>query len=150
LSTSPHQSAVPPPTRSPVFGNLEPAGPLAGLPALRKRIAEDLDARTGLRYRGEDEILVTHGGRAAFHVASDAFINSGDRVVLLDPSPPLAVEGFRQRESRIRWVPAHCENGELVLESERLRRSLAGAKMIYLSQPANPTGGRLREADLHR
>src|SRR5262249_38967447 len=63
--------------------------PPAGLPELRAAVAERLLVEHQLAVSPTDEVLVTHGAAGAFHAALDAFVNPGDRVVLLDPTSPL-------------------------------------------------------------
>jgi aspartate/methionine/tyrosine aminotransferase len=116
------------------------------LPLLRQCIAERLAAQSGYGFDPADGILVTHGGRGAFHVVADTYLNRGDRVVLFDPSPPLFVDGVHRRGVTTRWVATTVEDDMLACHGEQLRRAMAGSKMVLLSEPANPTGGRWSNA----
>ena len=51
-----------------------------GLPALRQIVAE----RKGVD--ADTQVFVTHGATAAYAAVLDAFVNSGDRVVMFDPT----------------------------------------------------------------
>ena len=122
--------------------------PVAGLLSLRQAIALKTECTTGINYDIEEEILVTHGARDSLRIILDSFVNPGDHVVLLDPSPPMMVDGLRHARAYVRWLPAKCEHGELILQPDQLLRAFAGAKMVCLNLSANPMGGRWRECDL--
>src|SRR5205085_1869561 len=84
----------------------------------------------------------------AFHLALDAFVNRGDRVVLFDPTAPLFPLALRHRGARLRWVPTGVDNGRLLFRVDQLAQALRGAKMLVLANPANPTGATFSPEDL--
>ena len=115
--------------------------PAWGLPSLRKAIAE--------RTRAED-VFVTHGATAAFAAVLDAFVNPGDRVVLLDPCSPLFNLGAKSRRAKARRVPTTTPNGRLTFDPDALAKSLRGAMLLAFADPANPTGGVLTNEDAEK
>jgi aspartate/methionine/tyrosine aminotransferase len=138
---------------SPVGGRL-PADrggwpPAAGLPALRDRLADLYRQRDG-RAVGPADVLVTHGATGAFAAVLDAFVNPGDRVVLLDPCSPLFRLGAASRRARVRWVPTWDEDGRTRYLETGLRAALRGAKLVVVADPGNPTGGTLSPDDRDR
>lgn len=112
-----------------------------------RRLREQLAGIAGLP-ASADQFLIAHGARGALQLVADAYLNPGERVVLLDPSSPGHIDLFRHRQARIRWVETRWDAGALTCEPERLRRALAGAKLMCLAQPGNPTGGYLGPATL--
>ncbi len=118
----------------PIPNRIVDAVPLAGLLTLRERIAERLEQTTGRPIRPERGVVVTHSARGAYHLVFDTFLNAGDRVVLFDPASPFVIDAVRRRRAKIRWVP------EDAASPERLRRVIAGAKLVVVPQPSNPTG----------
>ena len=59
--------------------------PTAGLPELRRLIAEKLDRENGLPYT-PDQILVTAGGKQALFNVALALLDPGDEALILNPS----------------------------------------------------------------
>jgi aspartate/methionine/tyrosine aminotransferase len=114
-----------------------------GLPELRGEIGD----RQRLPI---DEILITHGATGAFAAVIDSFVNPGARVVLFDPTSPIFILGLKHRRARIRWVRTWLEDGKTRFDIELFARAMRGARMVVLSDPANPTGGVLAPEDLEQ
>lgn len=121
-----------------------------GLPELRTAVSEKLLADNGLSVSPIDEVLVTAGAAGAFHHALDAFLNPGDRVVLLDPCSLLYPIALRQRRARLRWVATEADNGRLHFRMDDLSRALRRARLLVLNSPSNPTGGLIAPEDLEQ
>jgi aspartate/methionine/tyrosine aminotransferase len=115
-----------------------------GLPELREAVAERLACDESA------EVLITQGATGAFHLAADAFVNPGDKVVLFDPTSPLYAFALRQRRARVRWVPTWMEDGRTRFHLEPLVKALKGARLLVVNSPANPTGGILAPEDLEQ
>ena len=120
--------------------------PAWGLPSLRSAIAE----QAGRAVDPRDEVFVTHGATAAFAAVLDAFVNPGDRVVLLDPCSPLFDLGAKSRRATIRRVPTTTANGRLTFDPDALAKALRGAMLFAFADPANPTGGVLTNEDAEK
>src|SRR5262249_12355422 len=80
----------------------------------------------------------------------DAFVNPGDRVVLLDPTSPLFPLALRGRRARVRWLPCRVEDGRLRFRLDELERSLRRAPLLVLGPPRHPRGGLLLPRDLEQ
>ncbi len=121
-----------------------------GQTELREAVAADFAARGGKPLDPAAEVLVTRGATAAFTAALDAFVNPGDRVVLLDPCSPLFAVGAKSRRAGVRWVPTWTEDGRCRLLTKALEQAVRGAKLVAVADPGNPTGATLADDDLER
>jgi aspartate/methionine/tyrosine aminotransferase len=121
-----------------------------GTPALRAVVAERLLADRQLAFSPTDEVLVTPGAGGAVHTILDAFVNRGDRVVLLDPSSPLYPTALRAHGAKVRWLYSWMENGRTRFKLDELDRALRGAKLLILNSPGNPGGGFIAAEDLEQ
>jgi aspartate/methionine/tyrosine aminotransferase len=117
---------------------------------LRETVAGKLAADHDLPVSPAQQVLITHGAAGAFSAVLDAFVNPGDRVVLFDPTSPLYAPALQQRRARVRRVPAAVEGGYLRFRLDRLAGALHRARLLVLSDPANPTGGVLAPEDLEQ
>lgn len=126
--------------RPTITRNLDPV-PMGGLLQLRERIGNKLESCFG-RPVPTEQIVVTHSARGAFHTIFDTFLNVGDRVVLFDPASPFVIDAVRKRRGCIRWVPLDSPG------SDRMRRVIAGAKIVVVSHPNNPTGVSLSDGHI--
>jgi aspartate/methionine/tyrosine aminotransferase len=122
--------------------------PAVGTSELRNALADLYVRRDGRAVDPDREILVTHGATAAYAAALDAFVNPGDRVVLFDPCSPLFALGARSRRADVRWVPTWAEDGRCRYLAAGFERAMRGAKLLVLSDPANPTGACFGPEDL--
>jgi len=114
---------------------------VAGLPELRRVIADKLSLEEGLQYDPDREIMVTVGAKNAILMAMQVVLNPGDEVIILDPywtsyKPLVELAGG---EPKI--VPMRKQGGKFVLDSDLIRNALsARTRMIILNSPSNPTG----------
>lgn len=122
--------------------------PVWGIPELRNAIADLYVRRDGRAVDPDREVFVTHGATAAYAAALDAFVNPGDRVVLFDPCSPLFALGAKSRRADIRWIPTWNEDGRCRYVAKDLERAMRRAKLLVLSDPANPTGAYFGPDDL--
>ncbi len=124
--------------------------PLAGLSELRAAVAEKLLADNGLAFNPASEVLITAGVLGAVQTVLDAFVNRGDRVVLLDPCSPLYTLSVGARQARVRWLSTWNEDGRTRFRFDHLARVLRRARLMVLNSPANPTGGVIAAEDLEQ
>jgi aspartate/methionine/tyrosine aminotransferase len=116
-------------------------GAIEGTERLRAAIATLYETVT------PDDVLVAHGAIGANHLAYEALVEPGDVVVSIVPtyqqhtsipeSLGAEVRPLRLREER-GWLP----------DPDELRALAAGAKVVALVNPNNPTGSLLDEAAL--
>lgn len=124
------------------------APPPWGTPDLKNALADLYVRRDGRDVDPEHELFVTHGATAAYAAALDAFVNPGDRVVVFDPGSPLFDLGARSRRARVRRVPTWNDDGRCRFLERDFERAVRGAKLLVLSDPANPTGACFAPEDL--
>lgn len=122
--------------------------PAWGTPELRNAIADLYVRRDGRAVDPDREVYVTHGATTAYAAALDAFVNPGDRVVLFDPCSPLFALGAKSRRADIRWIPTWNEDGRCRYVAKDFERAMRRAKLLVLSDPANPTGACFGPEDL--
>jgi aspartate aminotransferase len=123
-------------------------GPSAGLPELRKTIAEEVGRTRGVQVSSE-EVVVVPGGKPIIFFSILALADVGDEVIYPNP-------GFPIYESMIHYVgaravPMHLrEENDFGVDIEELA-SLINAKtrLIILNSPQNPTGGVLSQQNIH-
>ncbi len=110
--------------------------PNAGIPELREAICAKFERENGLTYR-PDQILVTAGGSEALHLAMEALVNPGDRVLFTDP-------GFVSYAALATFAGGRPEgvglDATLHIDVERAKEQMDGARVFVLNSPANPTG----------
>jgi len=109
----------------------------AGLPELRKYIAERYNKKFGLDIT-EENVLVTTGSQQALDLIGKIFINKGDGVILEKPSYLGAIQAFSQYQPDFRLV----ELNDKGMNIEQLKAALKNnTKFIYLIPDfQNPTG----------
>ncbi|MEM2088561.1 MAG: pyridoxal phosphate-dependent aminotransferase [Thermoproteota archaeon] len=110
--------------------------PVEGLSELRASIAEYLRSSRGLDIKSEN-ILVTAGASEAFLITLMSILDTGDRVILPDPTYPqhlLAVNLFD--DARVEYYSQDSDITEQV--SGRSRGN--GREIILVCSPNNPTG----------
>lgn len=121
-----------------------------GLPALRETIAEQYRRRDGRNLNPAEEVVITHGATGACAAALSAFVNPGDAVVLFDPSAPIFALGAASRQARIRWVGTSTIGGRIHFDPKELAQAMRGAKLLILTDPSTPTGGRFGPEELEQ
>jgi len=122
-------------------------GPSAGLPELRKAIADEVGATRHTRV-SPDEVVVVPGGKPIIFFTLLALVEKGDEVIYPNP-------GFPIYESMIEFLGAKAvpirlrEEMEFRLDTKELKSLInEHTKLIILNSPQNPTGGVLTQSDV--
>ena len=122
-------------------------GPSAGLPALRKAIAEDVSKSRGIKVKPE-EVVVVPGGKPIIFFVMMALVDEGDEVIFPNP-------GFPIYESMIHFLGAKAvpiqlkEERDFSFDVNEFKSLITDrTKLIILNSPHNPTGGILTEKDV--
>jgi len=115
-------------------------GPSAGLPELRKAIAEYMGKTRGINV-DPDEVVVTPGAKPIIFFSILTWLRPGDEVIL--PSP-----GFPIYESMVNFVGAKPvllplrEENDFSFTADDFKKLVTPlTKMVILNSPQNPTGG---------
>lgn len=109
----------------------------AGLPELRRYIADRYNQKFGLQL-GIEHVLITTGSQQALDLIGKVLLNTGDGVILEKPSYLGAIQAFSQYQPSFYPV----ELTEEGLETEQLRAALQNkVKLVYtIPDFQNPTG----------
>jgi aspartate aminotransferase len=113
--------------------------PNAGIPELRRAVADKLSRENDLDY-APDQVLVSPGAKASLYFASMALFDEGDDVLI--PSPYWVSFPEQVRLAGARPVIVHTdESSEFKLTPEILSEAITpSTKGIILNYPSNPTG----------
>jgi aspartate aminotransferase len=124
-------------------------GPSAGLPELRKAIADEVSHSRGVRVQPE-EVVVVPGGKPIIFFSILALVDEGDEVIYPNP-------GFPIYESMInyvggRGVPIRLrEDRDFRLDVNELEKLITDrTRLIIINSPHNPTGGVLNKRDIEQ
>jgi aspartate/methionine/tyrosine aminotransferase len=118
-----------------------------GLPALRERIAAWYASRFGVQVPAS-RIVVTAGASAALQLACLALVESGDEILMPDPSYPCNRHFVSAAEGTAVLVPTTAAE-RFQLSAAKVRAAW-GAKTrgVLLASPSNPTGTSIAPGEL--
>jgi aspartate/methionine/tyrosine aminotransferase len=122
--------------------------PVAGLTALRERIAAKLAAENGIDVARGSEVMVTAGGNMAFVHAVMATTEPGDEVILPTPfyfNHEMAIEMAGCRAVRVPTDDRYQLRVEAIAAAITSR-----TRLVVTISPNNPSGAVLEERDLRR
>jgi len=123
--------------------------PALGLGDLRERIAHWYLTRFGLHVAAQ-RIVVTSGASAALHLACMALIDSGDEVLMPDPSYPCNRHFVSAAQGQpVRIATSAADRFQLnaaQVESAWTKRT----RGVLLASPSNPTGTSIHPDELAR
>ncbi len=124
--------------------------PPAGLPALREALAAFLTLTLGFTPDPDAEITVTVGATEAMHAATQALINPGDDVIVLEPLYDMYIPQVQLAGGTVTPVPlAPDDAGGWRLDVPAIAAALTPrTQAIILNTPHNPTGAVFTRADL--
>ena len=115
----------------------------AGTYELRAAIAAHIQARYGLGYSPDDEVLVTVGVSEALYLALKVLLDPGDEVLVVEPcfvANPALVETAGGLPV---MAPTTVEDDFQITGAALEARITPRTKAILLSYPSNPTGAAL-------
>ena len=112
--------------------------PAAGLPWVRRAVAEDLNRRYGTDY-SEHDLYLTAGASVALTMAFKGLLLEGDEVVLFAPYYPeyaVYTESFGGKVVTLR-----CRETDFQIQPEALRDAITEkTKIVVVNSPSNPAG----------
>ncbi|HEY4660567.1 MAG TPA: pyridoxal phosphate-dependent aminotransferase, partial [Terriglobales bacterium] len=124
-------------------------GPSAGLPDLRKAVADEVSRTRGVQVQPE-EVVVVPGGKPIIFFSILALIDEGDEVIYPNP-------GFPIYESMINYVGGRAvpirlrEERDFRLDVDELKKLITErTRLIIINSPHNPTGGVLNKRDIEQ
>ncbi len=114
--------------------------PPAGLPALRRALAEDAGQRRGVKFAPE-QVVVAPGAKPLLLLPMLALLEPGDEVMYPDPGFPSYQAAIGLAGARPVPVPLAAERDfDLDLAAFDARLS-PRTRLVILNSPGNPTGG---------
>ena len=117
-----------------------------GIPQLRKAVAEDVKKYGKVDFDPNSEIIVTTGATESIHSSLMALIDSGDEVIITDPTYLGYSEMIELAEGRPKWIPVSVEN-QYQPDGEDLKEAVTKkTKAMIALSPDNPTGRILNES----
>jgi len=112
----------------------------AGMIALRRAIADYVERLYSLRYRPEDQILVTVGVSEALWLALKAILDPGDEVLVVQPCFVANTAAVTMAGGVPVVVDAYVEHDFQVTGAALEAKVTPRTKAILISYPNNPTG----------
>lgn len=121
--------------------------PMAGLPALRERVAAQVASLYGHVADPDHEVTITSGATSALYCAITALVDRGDEVILLDP----AYDAYDPAVRLAGGTPVHLPllRPGFRIDWQRVREAIGPrTRMLVLNSPHNPTGAVLQREDI--
>ena len=119
--------------------------PAAGVGELRQAVADFLNTRQGLTY-GPNDILVAGGSRPLIYAAYRALVDPGDRVIF--PLPSWNNNHYCHLTGATPVAVATRPENDFMPTAADLAPYVAGATLLALCSPLNPTGTLFTKAGL--
>jgi len=126
------------------FTNYPPAD---GIPELRNAVSTFLKEREGIEY-ANNEILIAAGGRPLIYTIFKAIVDKGDKVIYAVPSWNNN-HYVHMNEAEHCLIEATPENNFMPLAKD-IAPHLAGATLLCLCSPQNPTGTTFSQEELEK
>ncbi len=111
-----------------------------GMPELRQRLAEKLQAECGIDADPENEVLVTHGVQEALYVVMRTLLRPGEQVLIPTPHYANYLLNTVACGAEPVFVPLRETNGFLPDVGELEEALTEKTRLIIFSNPNNPLG----------
>ena len=116
-------------------------GPTAGIPELRKAVAERFSKYGDLT---GDNIMITSSGSSALYEITMTMVNPGDDVLI--PSPGFVIYGPHAQLAGGTYTEYKLTDGDFQPDIDDIQSKITPkTKMLVVTTPSNPTGGVLNE-----
>ena len=121
--------------------------PNKGYIELREAIVDKFKKDNGIE-TNPDNIIVTVGASEALYMCAQAFIESGDEVILPNPSFLSYEACVKLADGKIIPVDCKMENEFKLKADDVLEKITKNTKAIMLNSPSNPTGAVMEKEDI--
>jgi methionine transaminase len=112
--------------------------PMTGVPLLRQRVADKIEALYGHRYDADSEITITAGATQAILTAILAVVHPGDEVIVLEPCYDSYAPNIELAGGRVVRVP--LKPGSFRPDFARIAAALSPrTRLIIVNSPHNPS-----------
>lgn len=123
--------------------------PMAGVPALRRAIAQMMAVLYNAHYDADSEITVTAGATQAILTAILATVHAGEEVIVIEPAYDSYVPAIRLAGGIPVFVSMHIDSSGCSIPWNQVAAAVTPrTRMILLNSPHNPTGSVLRKQDI--
>jgi aspartate/methionine/tyrosine aminotransferase len=120
----------------------------AGMPELRRAIAEKLKVDNGITVDPNGEVLVTVGAQEAIFVTMFTILNPGDEIIVPEPRYTPYDSSIKLAGGKIVPLVTKAEDGFQVLARDVEKLITPRTKAILLISPNNPTGTAITRQNL--
>jgi len=122
--------------------------PFVGQTRLRRAVAAHVSRLSGAAYDGERNVIISAGGLSGILNVLLAIVDTGDEVVLTDPTYVGLINRVRLAGGVPRLVPFTKDRGRWALDRDALRRAvIPKTRAFLLMSPSMPSGGVLTRED---
>ena len=121
--------------------------PNAGIPALRRAVADRYRREHGAPW-GAEETMISVGGKGALFELALALLDDGDEVVLHTPAWVSFAEQARFAGAAVVEVPTDGADGFAIRAAPLLAAIGPRTRAVILNSPCNPTGGTISAGEL--
>lgn len=122
--------------------------PFVGQHRLREAAAAHVFRLSGVSYEGRRNVIISAGGLSGILNVLLALIETGDEVILTDPTYAGLINRVRIAGGVPKYVRFNQLNGEWKLDREALAQAVTPkTRALLLMSPAMPSGGYLEQAD---
>ncbi|MEI7444578.1 MAG: pyridoxal phosphate-dependent aminotransferase [Burkholderiales bacterium] len=122
--------------------------PMAGVPDLRRAIADKVERLYGHRYDADAEITVTAGATQAIFTALLAIVRPGDEVIIVEPVYDSYIPNVELVGGVAVTVPM---TDAFRVDWDAIERAVTSrTRAIMVNSPHNPSGTTLSDADMKR
>jgi len=113
----------------------------AGLPSLRRALAESYQRLHGVALDAEREIVVTASGVQALNVSIRCVIDPGDEALVLTPAWPNGAANVALSNGVPRMVPHVLRSGRYEIDFDALEAAVTPrTRLLIYTSPSNPLG----------
>lgn len=122
---------------------------MAGVPALREKIAGKVEQLYQHRYDPATEITVTAGATQAIQCAIQCCVHPGDEVIVIEPAYDCYLPAIELAGGVAVTVSMKLDDTGFSINWDNVAAKMnAKTRLIIINSPNNPTGGVLSMADL--
>ncbi len=121
-----------------------------GIMQLRTSISDYMERKFGVKYRPDEEILVTVGGSEAIDGCIRAVVSPGDEVIIPQPSY-VCYEPITRLAGGVPVIIETKAENDFKVTPEELKNAITDrTKLLILPYPCNPTGAIMEREDLEK
>lgn len=113
----------------------------AGLPSLRRALADYYVRMHGVELDPAGEIVITSSGVQALNVGIRCVLDPGDEAIVLTPAWPNQSSNVRMANAIPREIPLVLERGRFAVDFDALEAAVTPrTKLLVYTSPSNPLG----------